>query len=993
MAGTAASGTTVQATGINGGRFDFDDGGTYCGGWEEGKAHGHGVCTGPKGQGEYAGSWHYGFEVSGVYTWPSGSFYEGHWQNGKRHGLGVESRGKWLYRGEWTQGFKGRYGVRQSTTTLAKYEGTWANGLQDGYGSETYADGGTYQGQWLRGMRHGYGVRTSAAFGIASHSRGGDGGRRPSISSLQPGVEESTSVVMANGSKGGSEEARGGFVLKSRSDEAPVRRRSLVERTGMKNLMQGLRIRKQRSTGDLDRKGVIGSIRSTGSTTSWMSSESNYAGASVMSEGSQASFIVEDEMLEPNVTETYMGEWKNDKRCGFGISERSDGLKYEGEWYNNRKYGYGVTTFKDGSREEGKYKNNILITSNKKKHLFLIRSAKFRERIDSAVSAAQRASKIALQKADIAISRTATARGKAEQADYASVCARDDSAEARACAQTLAPEFGQPGGASLEMDKDGPSKALPPPSIALDKLELPGLGKAGPGPPSPRGLPGLGPPSPQAGLGPGPPSPRALINSGPTTSLGGPAGPRSSINQGPAQSNLQSAVQDNKQPPPMANHIGMSNHQGNVINKPSVPNHPSLDVRNNQQQFPAPAAPPPQMNAAAPPPVQNSMQLRQPPAPTRAAPPPKTLSPPPPQQQPSASSEPVRQNVVNNMPNKSDISGPRVSNVGLPASSMITAPAPRLELEQPSFPDPAVLRQPNTLQISEQHAASAARGRTPTRQERAGAGAARLGSADFGGGSQAGGSGGGSFNFQKIMDDRFEHYKRPPSRERSTDRFGLGSRQGSRQQLSRDPSRDRVNRPMSRQRTPLNNAPEINFSENKTSALDSLNLDGAAAPATGNGAVEGAGGGLADLKLPTEAGDHLRFRGVHQEIPHFGAPPKRTESLYMKQPVDNHQQATYKVLGGTAMQRKKSLPDVAALPSVAVKQGTQVMTREEISVLSSARREQIRRDLEEAEKYRANPILYIFNPQIRDWFSRQQLMVMVLVVNVTLAIMFFKLLT
>ena len=47
-----------------------------------------------------------------------------------------------LYRGEWTQGFKGRYGVRQSATSNAKYEGTWANGLQDGYGSETYADGG-----------------------------------------------------------------------------------------------------------------------------------------------------------------------------------------------------------------------------------------------------------------------------------------------------------------------------------------------------------------------------------------------------------------------------------------------------------------------------------------------------------------------------------------------------------------------------------------------------------------------------------------------------------------------------------------------------------------------------------------------------------------------------------------------------------------------------------------------------------------------------------
>ena len=26
--------------------------------------------------------------------------------------------------------------------------------------------------------------------------------------------------------------------------------------------------------------------------------------------------------------ETYAGEWKNDKRCGYGVSERSDGLKY-----------------------------------------------------------------------------------------------------------------------------------------------------------------------------------------------------------------------------------------------------------------------------------------------------------------------------------------------------------------------------------------------------------------------------------------------------------------------------------------------------------------------------------------------------------------------------------------------------------------------------------------------------------------------------------------
>lgn len=182
---------------------------------------------------------------------------------------------------------------------------------------------------------------------------------------------------------------------------------------------------------------------------------------------------------------------------------------------------------------------------------------------------------------------------------------------------------------------------------------------------------------------------------------------------------------------------------------------------------------------------------------------------------------------------------------------------------------------------------------------------------------------------------------------------------------------------------------EQNFSEIKAenNLADSLNLDGAAPAATGNGMPANTFG-ASQFKLPDE--DQIRFRGVQQEIPHFGAPPKRTESLYMKK--DENQQQAPKTMA-TAMQRKKSLPDVAALPTVTVKQGSQAMTREEISVLSSARREQLRHQYDESERYRANPILYIFNPQIREWFSRQQLMMVVLFVNVSLAIMFFKLLT
>ncbi|XP_067001495.1 uncharacterized protein jp isoform X3 [Anabrus simplex] len=90
----------------------------------------------------------------------------------------------------------------------------------------------------------------------------------------------------------------------------------------------------------------------------------------------------------------------------------------------------------------------------------------------------------------------------------------------------------------------------------------------------------------------------------------------------------------------------------------------------------------------------------------------------------------------------------------------------------------------------------------------------------------------------------------------------------------------------------------------------------------------------------------------------------------------------------TPIQRKKSLPDVQGLPKA-----TDPMSREEVSVLSSARREEVRRMQEEAERLRANPLLYLVSPHVREWFSRQQLVLVVLFINISLAIMFFKLLT
>lgn len=59
------------------------------------------------------------------------------------------------------------------------------------------------------------------------------------------------------------------------------------------------------------------------------------------------------------------------------------------------------------------------------------------------------------------------------------------------------------------------------------------------------------------------------------------------------------------------------------------------------------------------------------------------------------------------------------------------------------------------------------------------------------------------------------------------------------------------------------------------------------------------------------------------------------------------------------LQRKKSLPDVQQLPI------NKLMSREEVSVLGSARREEVRRLADESERYKANPLLYLVSPQVK----------------------------
>lgn len=899
-----------------GGRFDFDDGGVYIGGWLDGKAHGHGVCTGPKSQGEYSGSWNYGFELSGVYKWPSGATYEGQWQNGKRHGIGVEYRGKWVYKGEWTQGYKGRYGVRASLLSAAKYEGTWANGLQDGYGSESYADGGTYQGQWLRGMRHGYGVRQSAQFGHCNITKTAMSAKNSSVNvsmqSLSTDIDGGTLVDPKRDAT-----MRGGFVLVVKTSGSFRRRNSLTEKsTNIKtSIMKGLRLKKQRSAGDVN---VPSDSRSHRSSASVASSVESSGARGDMEEGdavSNASFLTtEGDIGDPSTTETYIGEWKNDKRCGFGICERSDGVRYEGEWYNNKKYGYGVTTFRDGAREEGKYKNNQLVTSIKKKHLFVIRSAKTRERIDSAVQAASRAQQIALQKADIAISRTATARGKAEQADVGASTARTDSV----IAFNTAKSFGGIGSDSVGMMSLIPDSNMSPLRRRLSDFSSIRRGTKGSI-------------SQAAGGGSG-----QFLD--PNVPFGGRRGSFRSDQHNPQ---LPTINQQQQQPQSQYS-------QGNVPRMSFEPPTPQIPPRTDPNYSPStsPSQFPESKFQPQPPP--QSHISRQP-----APPPPSQFLPVQSQPQfPSSPAQSKQQLNSNQVPSNSNF---------YQQSTQIQAPSQQQQTFQSNRKQsqPVPLNQPYQSQQQLQQ----------RRQQLQ-----------------------SSLSSDSSFTDHFDHYsyrtlqsrygsvpRQTPIPNKRRSRTPLPPSQLLQQQpsassttgtpisppppSSTSPS-NRMHLPTPTPSFPLRPSPTRSFDQPLSgSTVGSINFDS---------------GSSVNLNTVDRTSYGSNINDLPPSIPPRGA--WRTSSLARPSPGPS------RVLGGGGGLRRKPSVQPSTIPPPAP-----VISREEASILSHNQREMLRSEAEMAERLRSNPLLYFVSPRFKDWLSRKKLTILVLLINISLAVIFYQL--
>lgn len=250
----------------------------------------------------------------------------------------------------------------------------------------------------MGGMRHGYGVRQSVPYGMATVIRSP---LRTSLASLRSEQSNGTVLQDLSSPTDTPTGSRGGFVLNFHSDSEVVtgKKKGLFRRGSLFGSLRQLRKSDSRTS--------ISSKRSSARSDAAMSRISSSDANSTISIG-DGELQDEDLPLEDHVdattTETYMGEWKNDKRNGFGVSERSNGMKYEGEWLNNKRHGYGCTVFPDATKEEGKYKNNVLVRGIRKQ-LIPLKNPKTKEKVDRAVEGAQRAAAIARSKVEIAASR------------------------------------------------------------------------------------------------------------------------------------------------------------------------------------------------------------------------------------------------------------------------------------------------------------------------------------------------------------------------------------------------------------------------------------------------------------------------------------------------------------------------------------------------------------------------------------------------------------
>ena len=133
------------------GTVTYPDGTLYVGDFKDGKRHGQGTYTFPRGSKsavccEHVGKWKNGMPNGlGVHTYADGRIEEGMYKNGKF---------------QYAQKISPTRKIRKISTGFGICPGTYKPTWNNCIGTRTFFSGSKYVGQWRSGKQHGQGVLT-----------------------------------------------------------------------------------------------------------------------------------------------------------------------------------------------------------------------------------------------------------------------------------------------------------------------------------------------------------------------------------------------------------------------------------------------------------------------------------------------------------------------------------------------------------------------------------------------------------------------------------------------------------------------------------------------------------------------------------------------------------------------------------------------------------------------------------------------------------------
>ncbi|CDW80329.1 UNKNOWN [Stylonychia lemnae] len=282
----------------------------------------------------------------GVMKYSNGRLYEGEWENDQRHGRGYERYpNSNIYQGEFQYGKahgKGRY---QWISTSEVYDGEWSKGMRHGYGvwkrvnkntDQKFQD--SYIGEWRNGKAEGYGVHTWC------------NGDRYEGEWKQCMKSGRGTDIFANGDKysgqykNGKPEGHGTYTWANGNYYDGEFIDGLKEGKGkwkkyVNNHNATINHNDSNTHGQAINKNQFISYEGD-----YKKDKKHGYGVFVWASGN-----------------TYKGQYKDDEREGNGEMKWTDGSCYIGDWIRGIQHGYGKIIYPDGTIKEGYFENNIYI--------------------------------------------------------------------------------------------------------------------------------------------------------------------------------------------------------------------------------------------------------------------------------------------------------------------------------------------------------------------------------------------------------------------------------------------------------------------------------------------------------------------------------------------------------------------------------------------------------------------------------------------------------